>query len=115
MFKIFGPIENPLPNYGNIAPEGGKPGLVGLLNNIIRLIFILAGLFAFFQLILAGFGFISAGGNPESVDKAWSKIWQALVGLLIVIISFLIAMLMGELLFGNPQAILNPKIYGPGV
>lgn len=115
MFDIFGPIKNPLEKYGGVAPEAGKTGLVGLLNNILRLIFIVAGLFALFQLIFAGFEFINAGGNPEAVNKAWSKIWQAVLGLMIVIVSFLIAMLMGQLLFDNPRAILEPQIYGPGL
>lgn len=113
VFDIFGPITNPLEKYGSVVPEPGKTGLVGLLNNILRLVFIVAGLFAMIQVILAGFDFISAGGNPESVSKAWSKIWQALVGLMIVVISFLAAMLMGQILFGNQWAILRPQLYGP--
>lgn len=111
MFKLFGPIENPLPPYYG----GVETGLVKLLNNILRLVFIAAGLFAMIQVILAGFDFISAGGNPESVSKAWSKIWQALVGLMIIVISFLAAMLFGQILFDDPRAILEPKLYGPGI
>jgi len=110
VFDIFGSIKNPLPKYGGV-----ETGLVSLLNNVLHLIFIVAGLFALFQFIFAGFDFINAGGNPETMNKAWNKIWQALVGLMIVVVSFLIAMLIGQILFGDPQAILNPKIYGPGV
>lgn len=110
VFDIFGPIKNPLEKYGGV-----ETGLVSLLNNILRLIFIVAGLFALFQFIFAGFDFINAGGNPESVNRAWTKIWQALVGLMLVVVSILIAMLFGQILFGDPRAILEPKLYGPGV
>lgn len=110
MFELFGPIQNPLPNYGDV-----DVGLIQLLNNVLRLIFVVAGLYALFQFITAGFDFISAGGNPESVTKAWNKIWQALVGLFIIIGSFLLSMVIGQLLFGDSRAIIEPKLYGPGI
>ena len=107
---IFGPINNPLPKYGGV-----ETGLVGLLNNIIRLIFVVAGLFALFQFIFAGYDFINAAGDPEAVSRAWSKIWQALIGLLVLALSILLSMLFGQILFGDPRAILEPKLYGPGL
>jgi len=91
-------------------PFGSPGGLVSFLNAILRIIFLVAGLFAFFQLIIAGFQFISAGGNPESINKAWSKIWQSLLGLVIIVGSFVLAIIFGWLIFGDPGAILNPKI-----
>lgn len=110
IFGIFGTVEPPPTAYGGVFS-----GLVPFLNNILRLIFVIAGLFAFFNLIIAGFGFMSAGGDPKAIEKAWSKIWQSLIGLLIIVASFLLAAIFGYLLFGDPTAILKPKIYGPGL
>lgn len=112
MIQIFGKITPPEPfatKYGGV-----ETGLVGFLNNIIRLLIVVGGLFAFLNLILAGYGFLSAGDDPKKMASAWQKIWQSMMGLLFILGSFVLAAIFGYLLFGDPTAILNPKIYGPG-
>lgn len=111
--SIVGTVENPLPKayQGVTSAQGG--GLILFLTNIIRLVFVVAGMFAFINLILAGFQFMSAGGDAKAVEKAWGKIWQSLVGLILVVGSFALAALFGYLLFGDAGYILNPKIYAP--
>jgi uncharacterized membrane protein YphA (DoxX/SURF4 family) len=109
--QIVGTITNPaLPApYQNIA--GGA--LTLFLTNILRLMFVAAGIFAFFNLVVAGFKYMNAAGDPKALNAAWAKIWQSLIGLLIIIGSFAMAVIFGQLVFGNPGFILNPKIYGP--
>lgn len=111
---IIGKITNPYPGQYGLGPESGQFGLITFLNNILRLVFVVAGLYALLNLIIAGYSFMSAGGDPKAVEKAWAKIWQSLIGLLIIVASFLLAALFGWLLFGNASAILTPTIYGPG-
>ena len=105
--------------FGKVTPPSfiseDPSGLITLFNNILRLLIVIAGIYALFNFILAGYDFISAGGDPKKIDAAWAKIWQSMVGLLLIAISFALAALIGKLLFGNVGAILNPKIYGPGV
>ena len=105
---LIGTIDNPLPSYGSV----GSSTL--LLSNIIRLLTIGAGIYAFLNFVIAGIGFISASGNPEAIQRSWSRIYQSLVGVSIVILAFAFAGLLGQLLFGNPSAILQPTITGPG-
>lgn len=111
--EIVGTVDNPLPPayQGITSAQGG--GLILFLTNILRLAFVAAGLFAFVNLILAGFQFMSAGGDAKAVGQAWGKIWQSLLGLILVVGSFALAALFGYLLFGDAGYILNPKIYGP--
>ena len=107
----FGQIVPPEPfasKYG-----GYETGLISFLNNILRLMIGVAGIYAFLNFIIAGYGFMSAGGDPKAVGRAWSKIWQSLLGLLIIVGSFVLAGIFGYLLFGDATAILKPKIYGP--
>ncbi|PJE67678.1 hypothetical protein COU95_01050 [Candidatus Shapirobacteria bacterium CG10_big_fil_rev_8_21_14_0_10_40_9] len=111
---IIGKITNPYRGQYSLGPETGKFGLITFLNNLLRLVFVFAGLYAFLKLIIAGYQFMSAGGDPKAVEKAWAKIWQSLIGLLIIVASFVLAALFGWLLFGNASAILVPTIYGPG-
>jgi len=111
MLGIFGEVTPPEPfatKYGSF-----ETGLMKFANNILKLIIIGAGIFAFMNIIIAGYTFLGAGGDAKKVEQAWAKIWQSLVGLLFVAGSFVLAAIFGWLLFKDPTAILNPKIYGP--
>lgn len=111
---IIGPVAPP-PGVSNWigTDSGAVAGLLPFLNAILKFLIVLAGLYALLNLIFAGYQFMSAGGDPKNIEKAWSKIWQSLVGLVIVTSSFLLAAIVGWLLFKDPTAILNPQIYGP--
>jgi len=113
---IFGEIEPPphVEKYGGDI-QSGNFGLIVFLSNIIKLFMIVAGLFGFINLILAGWEYISSSGDPEKVSSATSKITYSLIGLIVVVASFTLAGLFGYILFGDASAILSPKIYGPGI
>ncbi|MGB9706517.1 MAG: hypothetical protein ACPLXP_00370 [Microgenomates group bacterium] len=114
MLDIIGKITPPEPfatKYGGALGEQG--GLIRFFNNIIRLLIVGGGIWAFINLILAGYGFLGAGDDPKKMEAAWQKIWQSMLGLLFILGSFVLAAIFGFLLFGDPTAILKPKIYGP--
>jgi len=108
--QLVGPITNPL----EANSYGGLGGVGLFITNIIRLIFVVAGVYSLFNFLIAGFGYINAGGDSKKLDKAWSMIWQSLMGLVIIVASFAVASLFGYLIFGRADFILNPTIYGPG-
>lgn len=97
----------------NIASAlvGGKlTGPISFMNSILRIIFIVAGIWALFNVILAGIGFMNAGGDPKKFTQSWDRIWQTLLGLFIITISFLFAAIVGIIFFKNPTAILQPTL-----
>lgn len=104
--SIFGTISNPTKYAG---AEG--QGLFSLIYNLIRLAIVIGGIFFIIQLILAGFAFLSASGDPKKIEVAWSKIWQSLIGIVILASVFTIAAVVGRL---TGITILTPTIYGPG-
>ncbi|MBU1326587.1 hypothetical protein KKB64_00170 [Patescibacteria group bacterium] len=106
---IVGAVTNPLPNYGNV-----DTGLILFFSNILRLVFVAGGIFAFINIVVAGFQYMTAAGDTKLLTAAWNRIWQSLVGLIIIVGSFAFASLFGYLIFGDAGFILNPKIYGPG-
>jgi hypothetical protein len=111
MADFIGEIKPPkaIERYGGTSGQG----LIFFANNLLKLAITGAGLFALFNFIIAGYTFLSAGGDPKKVESAWSRIWQSLIGLLFVAGSFVLAAIFGWLIFKDPTAILNPKITGP--
>ncbi len=102
------------PAYQSIIGSPGSPGgLVLFFTNVIRLFFVGAGVWAFVNLLIGGMQFMSAGGDAKAVSAAWNRIWQSLLGLIIIVGSFALASVFGYVLFGQADFILNPKIYGP--
>jgi hypothetical protein len=109
MLGIFGTISNPT-KYGTNTDNGN--GLFLLLNNLFKLVGVIAGVFFVVQIILAGFGYLSASGDPKKTEAAFATIWQSLIGLAIVSVSFVLASFIGKIL--GIDNILTPTIYGPG-
>ena len=114
-FQIFGGVTPPYTApAGGTAYSGEVGGMILFFTNILRLIFLIAGLFSLVKIVIAGIGFISAGGEPKKIEQAWANIWQSIVGLLIIVSSFVIAGIIGQLFFGNSMYILQPILYGVG-
>ena len=103
-----------LPPPGYVNSTNGE-GLIFLLSSLVKFAIVVAAVYAFINLIMAGFMFIGAGGEPKNIAKAWEKIWQSLVGLLVIAGSFVIAIIIGALIFGpsNALILINPIIYTP--
>lgn len=100
----------PIISTPGIGQGGELTGLTTLINSLLQIAMVIAGIWFLINIILAGFGFMSASGDPKKVAQAWEKIWQSILGLVIIVTSFLLAAIVGILLFGDPMAILRPKI-----
>lgn len=111
MAGLFGKI-NPPPGIEKFA-GGNVTGLTIFISAILRLLIIVAGIYALLNFIFAGYQFMTAGGDPKGIEKAWGRIWQSLVGLILVVGSFLLAAVIGQIFFGDPGAILSPKLITP--
>lgn len=99
----------------SFKPYGGLSGFGLLFSNILRLVFVGAGIFALINFLVAGFQYMSSGGDAKALTAAWNRIWLSLVGLIIIVGSFALASLFGYLIFGDAGFILSPKLYGPAV
>ena len=106
---VINGVYNP---YGTVDNQGG--GLNLLLGNVLRLFFVVAGIIAFFNFIIAGFQYMMAAGDSKKLQEAWDRIWQSLLGLILVVGSFAIASIFSYLIFGNAAFMLQPQIFGPG-
>ena len=116
MIFQFGTISNPFGSGGFNVPAYGVPnggGIIVLGNNLLKFTIVLAGLYTFWNIIAAGYMFMSAGGEAKNIAKAWDKIWQSIVGLLIVAGSFVLAGIFGYLIFDDVTALITPRIFTP--
>lgn len=111
MLQIFSPI--PILFISNIGPipipefiVNNNPGR--LLSDIIFAMGIIAGLWAFINLLIAGFQFITSSGNPDSISAAWKRIYMSLIGLILIVGSFALAAIVSQIIFGKPTAIFDP-------
>jgi len=104
--------------FGRITPpeaiakysDNPAGGIGNLIQTVVWVLIIGAGIYALFNFILAGYAFLSAGDDPKKVTGAWAKIWQTALGLGVAAAAFVLAAIFGQLIFGKWDFILNPTI-----
>jgi hypothetical protein len=108
-------VKNPLET---LNPGGGytdvSTGLPSFITNIVTIIFIAGGLYAFFNLMIAGFSYITASGDTKKIEAATLSINTSLIGLVVMVAAAAITGVISFVLFGSATAILSPTINGPG-
>jgi len=68
---------------------GGKETTIGdIISDLLPYIFVLAGLGLFVYLIIGGFELLTSGGDPGKVKSAQGKITGAVIGFVIIFISY---------------------------
>lgn len=107
----FGTVTIP----SGIARLGTDPSIVvgKLVQFALRTMVVGAGLYALFNLVLAGYSFLSAGDDSKKIGSAWAQIWQSMLGLAVSAGSFVLAAIFGKLLFNNELFLLQPTITLP--
>ncbi|MCL4366743.1 pilin [Patescibacteria group bacterium] len=98
----------------NVQPPTGKgiaanTGVGTVITNIINLVFIVAILLVLFMLISGAITWITSSGDKEKVGQARGRIINALIGLAILALAFLILNVAGNLInFNLSNLQLNP-------
>jgi len=78
-------------------PAGTTPA--DILNTLIPIIFVLAGIILLFMLVFGGFTIFVSAGNPEKIKKGTGMITSALIGFLIIFAAYWIIELL-QITFG---------------
>lgn len=66
-----------------------------VLQNIITAALLFAGVVAIFMIIISGIRFLISGGDAKQVEGARNTLTWAIVGLIVVLVSFLILNFIG--------------------
>ena len=109
--QIYGQV-NPPPGVKNYA-FGDYRDIATFISNIIKFLIVGAGIFTVINLVLAGYSFLAAGDNPKNIENAWGKIWQSIIGLVVAAGSIVLAAIFGKLIFGDFNALLKLRVFGP--
>jgi len=80
------------------APAAKVNTISSLLNVALPLLMTGAGLICLVMMLFAGLNIITHGDNPDAIKKAYSTITYSVMGLVIVVISFLAVRLLGKML-----------------
>ena len=91
--------QNDVPRIDVPAPTGFRITNIGLvISSVFSLLLIVAGLLAFFFLILGGIQWITSGGDKGGLEAARNKIIHAIVGLIVVFSAWAITLLLQNFL-----------------
>lgn len=107
----FGTVAVPV-GLSNFGSEPG-PAFGKLIQFGLRALVVGAGVYAMFNLVLAGYSFMSAGDDSKKVAGAWAQITQTIIGLAFSAGAFVIAGIIGQVLFGYSDFLLRPIIPTP--
>jgi hypothetical protein len=81
---------NQCTNIPGAAGAASIQCLIPLFTNLIKAVEALGAVALFVMLLTGGFNFLFSGGDPKKVEQARGTITQAIVGLAIMTVAFLI-------------------------
>lgn len=97
--------------FGNCLKENPVTATTQLekyLTTIIGVLTIVGVLWFIFQVIIAGYAFISSSGDPKKMEKAQQQLMQSILGVVVVVASTIIVGLILKILgLGNVFDINN--------
>jgi len=107
--KIENPARDRFPNLStwNIANLISGGSQENKAFSLIDLAFFAVGIIFFASLVIASLGYIFSDGTPEKIQKATNRIVTSLIGLAIVLASFVIVRLVLGI-YGLDNPAVNP-------
>ena len=103
---FYYPPKNPeyeesglIPNYPDEVKFEFKDQKIGsIITKLLNYVYVFAGLILLVMLIMGGLGLMTAAGNPDKMKAGYGKITNALIGFLIIFISYFVVQLVETIL-----------------
>lgn len=114
---VVRPLEVVYPEIEGFKPETAQTDIAEYVRYIYYFFVVIAGFFAMGALFYGGFRYMTSVGNPEALKDAKDQIFAALLGLLILLSSWLILYNINPQLIVLHVPILKPPLstLSPGV
>lgn len=86
-------------DWGNCVVDGAATlsCIPIVFKNIVTAALVFVGVVAVFLIILSGIKFITSAGDPKQVEGARNTLTYAIIGLVVVLLSFLIINVIGRI------------------
>ena len=105
------PIGNISSPPGVVAYGDDLGAIPQFLENIFKTTIGIAGIWALFNFVLAGYAYLSSGNDPKKIQDATTKIWQTIIGLTIAGGAITISAILGRILFGDFNAFIDFRLF----
>jgi len=79
------------------SPVKNITDLGGFISGLLNIAFYIAAFLSFYFLVWGAFAYLMAQGEKENLAKARARITYAIIGLMVVLLSFFIAQFAGEI------------------
>lgn len=109
--SVFGTVQPPAGTQLYNEAAGGI-GLLLFISNMIRLATVVAGIYVLINFVLAGYDYITAG-DSKAGQKVRERMTSSVLGLVVIVASYVIIGLAGLIFFGRASYFINPDICGP--
>ena len=104
-----------MPGIFQYKPSGQNTtesiGIVNFASRLLRIFTIVCGIWFMFNMIYAGYLFITSSGEAAVFNKFKESLLYSMIGLIIIATAYLIAGLIGVVFFGDPGFIIRPTLY----
>jgi uncharacterized membrane protein len=88
-------------NPGGLFPSFGNNSIGGITLALINLLLGIVGILSIFFIIYGGFQYITSRGNEEQADSGKKTLTNAIMGLVIVLLSYVIVVVIINALKGK--------------
>lgn len=106
-FVAFASLQTGLDDIGRIFPQGGIAGAktlggpFGLIAYVVRILLTLAGGIAVLFVIVGGYQYVTSAGNEEQAEKGKKTVINAIIGIIVVVLSYVIINVIVNLVSGT--------------
>ncbi|PIV07920.1 MAG: hypothetical protein COZ34_04685 [Candidatus Pacebacteria bacterium CG_4_10_14_3_um_filter_34_15] len=87
-------------DFGNkdLNPVAKFDSITSLVNLIVPIMMIIGGIITLTMLLLGAYKYLTSEGNPEKISKAQSVLIYAIIGLFLIVASFVLTKIIGFVL-----------------
>ena len=115
-FPAHAQITNPVTGELGSDAEAAASGelFVNYFVDIWNTVISVGGLIVLIMFLWGALEWITAGGDSGKIEKARNRIMQSIIGLLILVSSFVIIGFVSQIFFGDEFSLLNLTFTAPG-
>lgn len=90
-----------LPTW-NVQQGSGADSVVLIITQVIKILLLIAGSVAILFIIIGGYQYLTSGANPEGAKKGKTTVVNALIGIIVIVLSYVLVTVVANLVSRNP-------------